>query len=115
MPVTGLTATQQRVLDVIRAAIAATGTAPSYGELANALGTGKTAIHRAVGALVRRGHITRQPRMPRSMRLVGDPGTLILQLQPVTAARLHRAAAARGQRPEALVGELVAEFLRAVA
>jgi SOS-response transcriptional repressor LexA len=113
VPVTGLTPVQQRVLDVIRASIATTGVAPTYDEMAAALGRGVSTVHRSVHALAARGHIRTRPGASRAIELVDDPYAIRLQLQPTAAARLHRVAAARGQRPEALVGELVAEFLRA--
>ncbi|WP_443750816.1 LexA family protein [Asticcacaulis solisilvae] len=57
------------VLDLSRGDIA-----PSYAEIAAAMGVGKTSIHRAVHALVRLGFIERVPGKARSVRVVRSTG-----------------------------------------
>ena len=68
-----LTPAQQRLLDVIRAHIAATGTAPTYDEMRIATGIrSKSTIHHTLNRLEERGAIRRRPAHARAIEVV-DP------------------------------------------
>lgn len=67
-----LTPAQQRLLDVIRAHIAATGTAPTVDEMCVALGTrSKNTIHRHLVCMEERGAIRRLVGRARAIEVVG--------------------------------------------
>ena len=68
-----LTPTQQRLLDVIRTHIAATGVAPTFDEMLAATGLrSKNTIHRLLNRLEERGAIRRWPNRARAIEVV-DP------------------------------------------
>lgn len=71
----GLTIRQKACLDFIRGYMAASGgIAPSYEEIARALGLrSKSGVHRILGTLIARGHITKRDNHARSLQLA-EPG-----------------------------------------
>ncbi len=86
----GLTARQKACLEAIRAFMAASdGVAPSYAEIAQALGLrSRSGIHRIVATLIARGHITKRKNAARSLTLVEAGGAPIpAPLQAEAAAR----------------------------
>lgn len=70
----GLTPQQRALLDAITRIQAETGVAPSYSEMAAAIGAkSKATVARLMQGLEDRGHIRRMPRRARSYGLVGTP------------------------------------------
>lgn len=70
MSALGLTRSQLRLLDFIRAEIASKRVSPSFDEMMTALKyRSKAPIHRLVLQLERRGHITRNARSSRSISI----------------------------------------------
>ena len=68
-----LTPKQAELLDFIIAQIDATGIAPTFEEMKNALGVAsKSNVHRLIIELERRGHITRSATRARSIALCSD-------------------------------------------
>src|SRR5690606_35971085 len=66
-----LTASQQRLLDMISSHIAATGTAPTVEEMRQALGVqSKSSVHNNLVALEKRGAIRRLPLRARAIEIV---------------------------------------------
>jgi SOS-response transcriptional repressor LexA len=73
-----LTDMQLRTLRFIEARVGTTGVAPSYSELAKALGvSSKSGVNRLVCALEERGYIRRIPHRARAIEVVRRPTTLL--------------------------------------
>jgi len=106
-----MTPQQQRCLSYIRDYIADhDGVAPSYAEIAVNLGmASKQGIHRLISALESRGYLTRVPTLARSIRLADSDDASLLS--PRLLAKLHAYCARTGERPDAVVCELVGIFL----
>lgn len=67
-----MTKLQKRLLDFIRGQLEATGVAPSFEEMREALGLkGKGQVHALILRLEERGKITRLPRQARGIALAG--------------------------------------------
>jgi len=64
-----LSPTHRKLLDFIRDEIAKSGTPPRLADMAAAMGYSATAARRGLLKLEKRGYITRQPRVPRSVRI----------------------------------------------
>lgn len=70
----GLTEVQAKALTFIRRRVAAGGVAPTYAEIAEALGIkSKSGAHRVVDELEERGHVRRLPRRRRALEVVTWP------------------------------------------
>lgn len=70
----GLTALQRRLLDYISDYIEVTGgISPSLDECADALGLGKSSVHRLRAALIERGHVRCLRNRARSIEIVRKP------------------------------------------
>lgn len=68
-----LTAKQAELLYFIIRKIDDTGVAPSYDEMKEAIGVAsKSGIHRLITALEQRGHIRRDPKRWRAIRICSD-------------------------------------------
>lgn len=69
-PVSSLTPRQQRVLEVIRAAVAARGYPPSIREIGDAVGlTSTSSVAHQLAALQRKGFLRRDPNRPRAVEV----------------------------------------------
>lgn len=65
-----LTATQERILRVIRQVIADRGEAPTMAEIGEAVGMrSRASVHYQLGELEAKGAIVREPGRPRGIRL----------------------------------------------
>jgi SOS-response transcriptional repressor LexA len=85
--VSGLTPKQSRLLYFIRAQIDASGVAPTFADMALALGIkSKSGIHRIVTGLEERGYVERNPRLYRSIQIIAMPNEA--PHKPVTAQDL---------------------------
>lgn len=112
MTVYGLTREQQRCLDFVHAYIGEHGIAPSYREIAAALGLhSKSGTHRLISALVERDHIVRVPNRWRSIALAAGP---TYSLPPDLQAALDRHCRERGDTAACVVVDAVAGYLRAL-
>lgn len=69
-PPAGVTPAQADVLRYIKAFIQRTGYSPTMREISDALGRSYRSVEKSVIGLERRGRITREPHMPRSIRPV---------------------------------------------
>ncbi len=89
-----MTRQQQALLTFIREHVGRSGFAPSYREMADALGLrSKAGVHRLVVALEKLGHIRRLPNHARSVELieVDQPDNVVRNLIPVDPVTYHRA------------------------
>lgn len=81
----GLTAKQRELYDFIAATIAETGIAPTFAEMAHALGLkSKARIHVLLGDLESKGAVRRFPRQTRAIELV--PQGDAIELRPEVRA-----------------------------
>ncbi len=73
---TGLTTRQQRILEVIRAAVEGRGYPPSVREIGDAVGLkSPSSVHSQLASLERRGYLRRDPSRPRAIEVRFDPDT----------------------------------------
>jgi repressor LexA len=69
-----LTTRQQQILDLIRSTVDSRGYPPSVREIGEAIGlSSPSTVHSHLSALVRAGHLRRDPTKPRAIEVV-DPG-----------------------------------------
>lgn len=72
----GLTAVQSRILDVIRESMQERNYAPSMREIGEAVGLSSTAsVSHQLNKLELMGYLSRDPRRPRTIDLLGEEGT----------------------------------------
>jgi repressor LexA len=64
-----LTATQERILRIIRAAITESGDAPTVAEIADQVGMRPSSVHYQLGELEAKAAIVREPGRARGIRL----------------------------------------------
>ncbi len=84
---TALTARQQQILDVIRAAVDERGYPPSVREIGEAVGLRSTSsVHNQLLTLERNGYLRRDPTRPRALEVRYDPDT---ELSMPTAPTRH--------------------------
>ena len=102
----GLTPVQADALAFITARIRNRGVAPSFAEVATALGLkSRSGVHRIVQALIARGHLRQLPGRARSVALVDD------RLPKPIEAGLSFLAERTGRSRQQLVAQAVTEFL----
>lgn len=79
---------EKRILDIIRTHVAAHGYAPTLREIAEQAGyRAKSQVHGYVSSLIEQGHLVREPRARRGLRLADDTTTnLCIPLQGRIAA-----------------------------
>lgn len=83
----GLTQRQSDLLHFISASMADGGIAPSFEDMAAALGLkSKSGVHRILSGLEERGYIARNQRLPRSIKILSMPDGW--PVRPVTAQDL---------------------------
>ncbi len=87
-----MTPVERRCLDAVLR-LSRGDVAPSYAEIAAAMGVGKTSIHRAVHSLVRLGFVEKTPGKARSVRVVRSTG-IGLHVEALIAQYGGRAVAA---------------------
>jgi hypothetical protein len=92
-----MTPVQQRVLDAVRNLVVESACRPSLRELADYLDMGLSQTHSIVDALVRSGHLTRDPGRPRSLGVPDAP-----DLRSVSTSAIRAELARRGLTFEAL-------------
>ena len=112
----GLTPRARDCLGAIAAHIERTGSAPSYNDLAEALGLrSKSGVVRLIAELQERGWIRKLPYRPRSIEVVGwSDGTQPFRIWPLSAAvndALHAHCHRTGESPADVVSDAVALFL----
>ena len=73
-----LTERQQQVLDFIRATIRRTGASPSFREIAEEIGVGKTAAFNIVRAIEAKGYVTHEDYERRAIRIVPEERQLLM-------------------------------------
>ncbi len=104
----GLTHKQTELLDVIKEFIEEHGVAPSFDEMAAALGKGKSQIHRLVVKLVERGAIYQMKGRARAIEVADARDLVNLGFLPVNHRQFLAWHAIRtNTTPEKIVADLV--------
>ncbi|MCA1825236.1 MAG: transcriptional repressor LexA [Mycobacteriales bacterium] len=102
----GLTARQQRVLDVIRDAVERRGYPPSVREIGEAVGlTSPSSVHHQLAVLQRKGYLRRDPNRPRAVE-VFSPGDSESRPAPAYVPMVGRIAAGGPVLAEEVVEDL---------
>ena len=76
MPAYSATRAQQKLLDFIKAYIAQHGVAPSYGEMAEGVGSWRSRMHARVESLIERGRLRKLPNRARALEVIPEPPTV---------------------------------------
>lgn len=112
MSTLGLTKKQAQILRVIEESEKARGVAPSYDEIAVAVGLrSRSNVHRVVEILIERGYLMRVPGRARAIRLAPGPGQYSVSFGEGVRASLERHAEQLGVRPEAVIRDAVMAHL----
>jgi SOS-response transcriptional repressor LexA len=107
----GLTPRQLECFKIIEAHIATTGTAPTYLQIARALGlNSKSPVNRLVIALQARGWITYQPYINCSIAIVPETAVRTYTLPPSVEAKLLQHCCATNESPLDVLADAVALF-----
>ena len=110
--IAALTRRQMQLLNFIRSHVAEHGRVPTFGEMADGIGTSKGYAHNMVSLLEKAGAVVRDSAHPRALRLSHEAwSSFHVSFDEEVAEALQDYARTTGAKPETVIKEAVRAYV----